>query len=151
SLAVCSPSSVGWLKEQRTWAGAVRIIGRDADGHVGFAPPDMKIDVAPAGARSEIFGGLDANAPFLVVYTAGSTGRPKGIQIAAGTLIAHERMFCDELGITEHHRFYNFLPMSYLGGVHNLLLLPLSVGGSVVIDQPFGPSNIFAFWRRVRE
>ena len=103
------------------------------------------------GVSSRIFEHLRPNEPFLIVYTAGSTGTPKGIQIAPEQLVRNERLFCREMGITEANRFYNFLPMSYLGGVHNLLLLPLSVGASVVIDAPLGSSNLFVFWRRVRE
>ena len=93
----------------------------------------------------------DDDEVFMRVYTSGSTAAPKGIDITVGGLIANERTFCEAMGIGADHRFYNILPMSYLGGVHNLLLLPLSVGASVVIDAPLGPSNVFGFWDTVRE
>ncbi len=105
-----------------------------------------------AGRRVElIFGRLSGEAVFLIIYTAGSTGAPKGVQITAEALLGNERLFCEAMGVTAESRFYNILPMSYLGGLHNLLLLPMTAGASVVIDAPLGPSNLFYFWRRVRD
>jgi long-chain acyl-CoA synthetase len=90
------------------------------------------------------------NHAFLRVYTSGTTKKPKGIDISYRGLIGNERAFCDILNIDKNNRFYNILPMSYLGGIHNLLLLPASVGGSVVIDEPLGGPNLYGFWETVR-
>ena len=37
--------------------------------------------------------------------------------------------------------------MSYLGGIFNLLLIPLSSKGSVLIDDPFNGASLLSFWR----
>jgi acyl-CoA synthetase (AMP-forming)/AMP-acid ligase II len=103
------------------------------------------------GAVARVFERLAPDEPFMLIYTAGSTGAPKGVQIAPQALLANERLFCAEMGVGPSNRFYNILPMSYLGGLHNLLLLPLTVGASVAIDAPLGVSNLFYFWRRVRD
>ena len=88
---------------------------------------------------------------FLRIYTSGTTSLPKGIQMTWGGVLGNERLFGAWHGVTPNSRFYNILPMAYLGGIHNLLMLPLACGGSVVIDRPFGTTNIFRFWDTVRE
>lgn len=96
-----------------------------------------------------LFAGLHDASPIMRIYTSGSTAAPKGVEILAGRILGNERLFCDTLGIGSDNRFYNILPMAYLGGIHNLLLLPLANGGSVVIGEPLGPSNVFGFWETV--
>ncbi len=93
---------------------------------------------------------LEASDVFLRIYTSGSTAAPKGIDIAFERLLGNERLFCSFMGITKENRFFNILPMSYLGGVHNLLLLPFSVGASVVISEPLGGANLYGFWETVK-
>ncbi len=88
---------------------------------------------------------------FLTMYTSGSTGLPKGINITCGGLLGNGRVFCEHMGIGPEHRFLNILAMTYLGGIYNLTLLPILAEGSVVLDAVFGPTNVFAFWERVRE
>jgi long-chain acyl-CoA synthetase len=97
--------------------------------------------------------GVDRNDHdvMMCIHTSGSTKKPKGIQITFGGILRNEEVFCQALDITNSNRFYNILPMSYLGGIHNLLLLPARVGASVVIDDPLGATNIFGFWENVRE
>ncbi|MBU2971751.1 acyl--CoA ligase [Pseudoalteromonas sp. C2R02] len=98
----------------------------------------------------DLFEYLEDDFSFLRIYTSGSTAAPKGIDVSASRLIGNEQLFCKAMKIDKDNRFYNLLPMSYLGGVHNLFLLPMSVGGSFVIDQPLGPSNVFGFWDYVK-
>ena len=98
-----------------------------------------------------IFSGLTDDLTFLRIFTSGSTAAPKGINLKASRLINNEVEFCKTLGLNSDSRFYNILPMSYLGGTHNLFLLPMSIGGSFVLDKPLGPANVFGFWEYVRK
>lgn len=116
-------------------AGDLDVIGSDAD--VSAAPPLFGYDE-------------DDGVAFLRIYTSGSTAEPKGIDLSYASLVGNELAFGRHLGITSENRFYNILPMSYLGGIHNLLLLPLANGGSVVIDQPLGGANLYGFWETVK-
>ncbi|MGF1543100.1 MAG: class I adenylate-forming enzyme family protein [Parvularculaceae bacterium] len=116
------------------------------------APGALDVFSLPTGDERPLFGAHgDDETAFLRIYTSGTTSRPKGIDLAFRGLIGNERAFCDFLGIGEANRFYNILPMSYLGGVHNLLLLPLAAGGSTVIGQPLGGTGLYSFWDTVRE
>ncbi len=101
------------------------------------------------GGESVAFEMLSDDFEFLRIYTSGSTAAPKGVDVLMGRLFANEQLFCKTLKIDCSNRFYNILPMSYLGGIHNLFLLPLSVGASFVLDKPLGPQNIFGFWETV--
>ncbi len=88
---------------------------------------------------------------FLTLFTSGSTGVPKGISIRHGALLGNGLAFCDRLSLSPDNRFFNVLPLTYLGGLFNLMLVPILAEGSFVLDSVFGPSNVFAFWERVRE
>jgi acyl-CoA synthetase (AMP-forming)/AMP-acid ligase II len=87
----------------------------------------------------------------LTMFTSGSTGTPKGINIRYGGLLANGRAFCQRLGLGPHHRFYDVLAMTYLGGLYNLFLIPVLAEGSLLLDVVFGPANLYAFWERVRD
>jgi acyl-CoA synthetase (AMP-forming)/AMP-acid ligase II len=86
----------------------------------------------------------------LFIATSGSTGNPKLMAINGDTLWSAGKAF------VEHHsflgrrsRFYNIMPMSYLGGLFNLGLIPLASGGSVVISKAFAGSTVIRFWHEV--
>ena len=85
------------------------------------------------------------------MLSSGTTGKPKGIPFSYARVLQSARVFTQALGIGPDDRFYDVLPMTYLGGLYNLLLLPLVAGSSVVVDAVFGPKTIYGFWSRVRE
>lgn len=99
----------------------------------------------------QVFADLDGADPFQIIFTSGSTAAPKGVTLAFDRLVENERLFCSALEIGPEHRFLNMFPMSYLAGTHNVLLLPMSVGASIVISQPLGGANLFSFWELIRE
>jgi long-chain acyl-CoA synthetase len=92
-----------------------------------------------------------ASATFLTIFTSGTTGKPKGVDFTYERLVGNGRAFCARLGLGARHRFYDVLPMTYLGGLYNLFLIPILAGGSVVIDGVFGPTTLYGFWERVRQ
>ena len=126
----------------------------DGDIHqldVGSAESGSDSHDAYACIRPEPFGGLTPEQELAVVYTSGTTGEPKGIVVSVGKLLANGVAFLDAVQIEEGERFYNYLPMAYLGGLYNLLLIPALAGGSVVVDTAFDSGIALRFWRRVRE
>jgi len=98
-----------------------------------------------------VFEHLDQDAVCMIIFTSGSTAEPKGVQIALRNLMHNEQLFCDSLEIDSNNRFLHMFPMSYLAGTHNLLLLPMCKGASIVLLPALGGSFLFEFWNIVRQ
>ncbi|MBY0406684.1 MAG: fatty acid--CoA ligase family protein, partial [Rickettsiales bacterium] len=47
-------------------------------------------------------------------------------------------------------RYYNVLPMSYIGGIH-LMLYYFVAGGSYIVEEAFSPRSAYRFWDTVLE
>lgn len=86
----------------------------------------------------------------LYMATSGSTGTPKLLVIDGDKLWSSGCAF-----VAEHpflggdSCFYNIMPMSYLGGLFNLGLIPLASGGKVLIAPAFSGSTVLRFWQEV--
>ncbi len=89
--------------------------------------------------------------PLLFIPSSGTSGRPKILELDWRSLIGNAVVFSEFMGITPEHRFYNILPMTYLGGIFNLLLLPAANGASVAINALFGGGVMYSFWADVRK
>ena len=86
----------------------------------------------------------------LVMQSSGSTGEPKAILLSANRLWASAKAF------VQYHqaekvavRFWNYLPMSYLGGLFNLTIIPLAAGGSIFVDDTFNGKTFLNFWSTI--
>lgn len=86
----------------------------------------------------------------LLMASSGSTGEPKAIVLDGDRLWSAGCAFLRYHQIeTTDIRFWNYLPMSYLGGLFNLGLIPLAAGGSIFIDEPFSGKTFLTFWHTV--
>ena len=82
--------------------------------------------------------------------TSGTTGRPKAI------IICLDRLWSSALAFGEHYKelnsnscIWNYLPMSYLGGLYNLCYIPLSKGSKIIVSNSFDSLMALNFWRTV--
>ena len=86
----------------------------------------------------------------LVLATSGSTGEPKAMLLSCDRLWLSANAFLSFHTLQETQlRFWNYLPMSYLGGLFNLALIPLAAGGSAYIDDAFSGKTFLGFWQTV--
>lgn len=108
-------------------------------------------EIDKRAASNETLAESSDDTVFMTMFSSGTTSAPKGINISYGGIIANGRAFCSTLGLDADSRFYNVLPMTYLGGFYNLMLIPVICGGSFVLDGVFGVPNIYAFWETVQE
>jgi len=91
------------------------------------------------------------NSSRLYLATSGTTGKPKIIVIDGNRLWSSGRAFLHFHGLQNSKmRFWNYLPMSYLGGLFNLLLIPLASEGSLLVDETFNGSMILRFWQTIQ-
>jgi acyl-CoA synthetase (AMP-forming)/AMP-acid ligase II len=88
----------------------------------------------------------------LYLYTSGTTGEPKALVFDSDRLWAASRAFAmHHEFLDSDSRFFNILPMFYLGGLFNLGMIPLCLGGSVVIADAFSGRSYLQFWREVEK
>lgn len=86
----------------------------------------------------------------LYLSTSGTTGEPKALVLDINRLWASGVAFSEVHRLEEKNlRFWNFLPMSYLGGLFNLGLIPLCTGSSILIDTTFNGKTFLEFWQIV--
>jgi long-chain acyl-CoA synthetase len=75
----------------------------------------------------------------MLIYTSGTTGRPKGAMLSHGNLLHNVESCRIVLQTVEHDRFAVLLPMFHSYMVTVGLLLPLLVGGSIVLVKSLHP------------
>jgi acyl-coenzyme A synthetase/AMP-(fatty) acid ligase len=92
-----------------------------------------------------------ASGAKLYLFTSGTTGQPKAIVIDGDKLWSAGSAFIRSHGVDFASRFriWNYLPHSYLGGLFNMGLIPLSVGGSSIVDETFSGKTFLGFWQTI--
>jgi len=122
-------------------AAGVPVVRVTLDGSLAWLPPFA----APIGAPPE-------NAGRLYLATSGSTGEPKAIVLDVDRLWSSGKAFAARHRFLDgESRFLNILPISYLGGLFNLCLLPMASGGSFVIAESFSGRSLLSFWQQVEQ
>ena len=116
------------------YGSAVKTIECNCDADLSWLPTEEK----------EILHGNSSN---IYLMTSGTTGSPKAMSIDANKLWNSGKAFCRYYSVLDKHpRFWNYLPMSYLGGLFNLAFIPLACGGSFVVSEPFSGKTMINFW-----
>jgi acyl-CoA synthetase (AMP-forming)/AMP-acid ligase II len=84
----------------------------------------------------------------LLVYTSGTTGAPKGVMQAQYNLLTNCKSVGTWLDLTSDLRMMCVLPVHHVNGLTVTHVLPMYVGGSVVLTRGFKAST---FWQRLAQ
>lgn len=86
----------------------------------------------------------------IFISTSGTTGEPKLMKININKLWSSGYSFLSAHNLLNAQlRFLNYLPMSYLGGLFNLCLIPLVSKGCSVITETFNGRTYLNFWQMI--
>lgn len=117
----------------------VRVIKLQLSTPFEWLPECQKLSIPPNERNSHLF-----------LKTSGTTGDPKAMVFDTDRLWASGHAFLSTHDFVDSNsRFFNILPVSYLGGIFNLGLIPLAAGGSVVVAEPFSGRTFLSFWQDV--
>jgi long-chain acyl-CoA synthetase len=75
----------------------------------------------------------------IIIYTSGTTGRPKGAMLSHGNLLANVASCQKVLSAVDHDRFVVLLPMFHSFMMTVGVLLPMSIGGSLIVIKTLHP------------
>ncbi|MCS6511091.1 non-ribosomal peptide synthetase [Burkholderia thailandensis] len=102
----------------------------------------------PAAPR-EHGGDVHPRAAAYMIYTSGSTGTPKAVVVEHGPLAAHGDALAESLPIGPDDRVLHFASVNFDVAIE-AWLVPLAVGGSIVISDPppFAPDAAHALISR---
>ncbi len=85
----------------------------------------------------------ERNAPAILLYTSGSTGKPKTVALSEENIISNVQGCIDAMRFTRDEVMLAILPLFHSYGLTVTLLLPLRLGGRVVIEK-FSPRAVLA-------
>jgi acyl-CoA synthetase (AMP-forming)/AMP-acid ligase II/acyl carrier protein len=112
-------------------AGRIRLSGHDSLGERGQLP-------APEFAGPEDVA--------LLLHTSGTTSRPKVVPLTQRNIHTSAADVCRTLRLGEMDRCLNLMPLYHVGGLVDLMLAPLSVGGSVVCTPGFSAAHLMRWF-----
>ena len=84
-----------------------------------------------------------------IFFTSGTTSRPKAVCHLAWRMLDNAATFAHHMGWNEDLRLLHVLPMSYMAGFLNTILVPFMAGGCVVLAPRFDARSALSFWQPV--
>ncbi len=103
----------------------------------GRNKPHLCNNPSPSGS------GAGAEGIAAILYTSGTTGKPKGVMLTHENLLSNARSCVEMFKVTRKDRFLLFLPMFHAFSFMVCLLLPVTIGASVIILRSVKPfSNV---------
>lgn len=88
----------------------------------------------------------DPSTPFLVTFTSGTTGTPKGVVHSFENLVHASVRFGDRFDFGPSDVFYHTLPMGYMAGILNGLLLPMVHGSTITVGPRMSATTAPSFF-----
>lgn len=118
----------------------------------GWISDTDKFDYMSVGQQTvsimELFKQVDYEKKYLITYTSGTTGIAKGVIHSASSLFINAYIFGNTLGLQECC-LAHIMPMTYMAGILNSLILPFVMKGKIVIFPRFEIKTMGFFWKNI--
>ncbi len=140
SLLVTDPDAFPEAAGAARDAGVPVLRPQLSPGRLGFAAGENAVSVRrdrPAAAHTP--GDIA-----LLLHTSGSTARAKIVPLTDARLLASAHSLAASLELDASDRCLNMMPLFHVGALVDLLLGPLSVGGSVIVTGDVSPASFEA-------
>lgn len=129
-------------------------VASKAAAEIGIPIIELKVDLQSASltlaAKSKpILNGngfkkVDSNDVALLLHTSGSTASPKVVPLTHRNLLVSAKNVADSLQLTSNDRSLNMLPLFHVGAIVDLILAPMTVGGSAVVTSDMSAMTFFS-------
>ena len=142
--------------DAKLWIRSREFEGKSVvDGVPVIVLEDAKIPTSQAG--DETWENSTRDDILQIVFTSGTTAEPKGVVITHGNVLANIAPLEQEIqrylkyeGWVHPVRFLNLLPLSHVFGQFLGMFLPPLLGGTVIFQEEFKPSEIMDTIHRER-
>ncbi len=136
---VAAPGSMAWECGQALGLNCVSVESQPEGGFSFRALPRR------AAQPTTLEPGEDDTA--LLLQTSGSTAVPKLVPLSHRQLLSSASNLVHSLALVPQDRCLNMMPLFHVGGLVDLLLAPLSVGGSVIVTERTASQEFFTALR----
>jgi acyl-CoA synthetase (AMP-forming)/AMP-acid ligase II/acyl carrier protein len=118
----------------------LELVARDAEPAGRFRLGGHPALDAGAALPAPAFAGPEDLA--LLLHTSGTVSRPKVVPLTQRNVHTSAEDICRTLRLGERDRCLNIMPLHHVGGLVDLMLAPLRVGGSVVCTPGFSAPHL---------
>ncbi|MGD0414836.1 MAG: AMP-binding protein [Terriglobales bacterium] len=136
---------------------AEKVVTKVASGVVTIDPADLAAVVAEHPAERFRPAQIQPSDPLEIVFTSGTTAEPKGVVLTHANVVGNLapieteiRKYLKYERLVHPIRFLNLLPLSHVFGQFLGIFLPPLLGGTVVFENTFNPTEVMATIRRER-